>query len=278
MRAARSIARKGFTLVELLVVITIILLISSLFLGLSAGDGGGLPAGQRSLASSIRTLRAMALMNRGPGEGGVNYGGRYRLLILNDPDDEVNHLRQFVIAVGGVSASDLGALDPTTIPTTSEPYKWFSPEPAQSLPAGVVFVPPVTDLSTEMPIDLTLPGSRRSNIGPLADNINSSLLDSPASRPPFMTYAPVIRPMALSDMGSEFNPKKWYYVELQPDGASNHLGRTILVLARANVRNVGLGKAVIDAVSENQFAAVMVRPNGDISMTLDADEMDKAIK
>ena len=31
----RSIARKGFTLVELLVVITIILLISSLFLGLS---------------------------------------------------------------------------------------------------------------------------------------------------------------------------------------------------------------------------------------------------
>ena len=60
----RSIARKGFTLVELLVVITIILLISSLFLGLTPGDGGGLPAGQRFIASSIRTVRAMALMNR----------------------------------------------------------------------------------------------------------------------------------------------------------------------------------------------------------------------
>ena len=52
--SARSLARKGFTLIELLVVITIILLISSLFLGLSAGDGGGLPAGQRIIASSIR--------------------------------------------------------------------------------------------------------------------------------------------------------------------------------------------------------------------------------
>ena len=58
--SARSLARKGFTLVELLVVITIILLISSLFLGLNAGDGGGLAAGQRMMGSSIRTLRAMA--------------------------------------------------------------------------------------------------------------------------------------------------------------------------------------------------------------------------
>ena len=115
----RSIARKGFTLVELLVVITIILLISSLFLGLSPGDGGGLPAGQRFIASSIRTVRAMALMNRGPGTTGVTYANRYRLLILNDPDDDVNHLRQFVIAVGGVSSADLGTVDPSTITNTS---------------------------------------------------------------------------------------------------------------------------------------------------------------
>jgi len=137
MRVARSIARKGFTLVELLVVITIILLISSLFLGLSAGDGGGLPAGQRVLASSIRTVRAMALMNRGPGEGGVNYGGRYRLLILNDPDDEVNHLRQFVIAVGGVSAEDLAGADPTSVTNTSaSPYLWFRPSRPSRCPVA----------------------------------------------------------------------------------------------------------------------------------------------
>ena len=270
----RSIARKGFTLVELLVVITIILLISSLFLGLSAGDGGGLPAGQRFIASSIRTVRAMALMNRGPGTTGVTYANRYRLLILNDPDDEVNHLRQFVIAVGGVSSADLGGVDPTTITDTSAPpYKWFSPEPAQLLPNGVVFVPPEKDMSTTLSISLTA-NTRRSIIGPLADTATGNGQDSPVSSPPWMLYAPTNQPVALNAM-ADYNPKKWFYVELQGTGASNHLGRVLLVLAKGVVRNTG-ATAMIDIASENQFAALSLRPNGDVTMTLDADEMDKA--
>lgn len=80
--SARSLARKGFTLIELLVVITIILLISSLFLGLNAGDGGGLAAGQRMMGSSIRTLRAMALMNRGPGGTGITHAPRDRKSVV----------------------------------------------------------------------------------------------------------------------------------------------------------------------------------------------------
>ncbi len=275
MRTARSLARKGFTLVELLVVITIILLISSLFLGLNAGDGGGLPAGQRILASSIRTVRAMALMNRGPGTGGVNYGGRYRLLILNDPDDEVNHLRQFVIAVGGVSSADLAGADPATITNTSSaPYLWFSPEPPQSLPSGVLFVPPQGDTNTTLSLT-GKPATRRTMIRNLADDATGSANDSPASSPPWMTYAPVSQPTALSGMAG-FNPKKWFYVELQDSGASNHLGRVLLVLVKGVVRNAGPGKAVIDVASENQFAALSLRPNGEVTMTLDEFEMDTA--
>jgi prepilin-type N-terminal cleavage/methylation domain-containing protein len=272
----RSIARKGFTLVELLVVITIILLISSLFLGLSPGDGGGLPAGQRFIASSIRTVRAMALMNRGPGTTGVTYANRYRLLILNDPDDEANHLRQFVIAVGGVSSADLKGLDPATITNTSiTPYQWFSPEPAQLLPTGVAFVPPSGDTATTLSITLAA-NTRRSIIGPLADSATTNAKDSPVSTPPWMLYAPTSQPMTLTAMTADFNPKKWFYVELQGTGASNHLGRVLLVLAKGVVRNTGSGKAVIDISSENQFAALSLRPNGDVTMTLDADEMDKA--
>ncbi len=275
----RSIARKGFTLVELLVVITIILLISSLFLGLSAGDGGGLPAGQRFIASSIRTVRAMALMNRGPGATGVTYANRYRLLILNDPNDEVNHLRQFVIAVGGVSSADLGGVDPSTITNTSvAPYKWFSPEPAQMLPTGVVFIPPATDTQTTLSITLAA-NTRRSIIGPLADNATTNATDSPTSTPPWMIYAPTNQPMTLKDMKdmtADYNPKKWFYVELQGTGASNHLGRVLLVLAKGVVRNTSSNKALVDISSENQFAALSLRPNGDVTMTLDADEMDKA--
>jgi prepilin-type N-terminal cleavage/methylation domain-containing protein len=275
--SVRSIARKGFTLVELLVVITIILLISSLFLGLSTGDGGGLPAGQRFIASSVRTVRAMALMNRGPGNTGVTYANRYRLLILNDPDDEENHLRQFVIAVGGVSSADLAGADPTTITNTSvAPYRWFSPEPAQMLPTGVVFVPPASDTATTLSLTITNANTRRSIIGPLADGATTNATDSPGSTPPWMTYAPTNQPMALNAMTADYNPKKWFYVELQGTGASNHLGRVLLVLAKGVVRNTGAGKAMIDLPSENQFAALSLRPNGDVSMTLDADEMDKA--
>lgn len=274
--SARSLARKGFTLVELLVVITIILLISSLFLGLNAGDGGGLAAGQRMLGSSIRTLRAMALMNRGPGGTGITHAPRYRLLILNDPDDEANHLRQVVLAVGGVSSADLGGVNPASITgTASLPYKWYSPEPPQMLPSGVVFVPPASDVGTTMQLAVAS-GTRRSNVGQVADNITGSAQDSPTTNPPTMTYAPTSQPMALAAMGADFNPKKWYYIELQGTGASNHLGRTVLVLALASVRNTGAGRAAIDVSSENQFAAVMVRPNGDISMTLDADEIERA--
>jgi prepilin-type N-terminal cleavage/methylation domain-containing protein len=274
--SARSLARKGFTLIELLVVITIILLISSLFLGLNAGDGGGLAAGQRMLGSSIRTLRAMALMNRGPVGTGITHAPRYRLLILNDPDDEVNHLRQVVLAVGGVSSTDLGATNPASITNTASlPYKWYSPEPAQMLPAGVVFVPPASDVGTTMQLAVAS-GTRRSNIGQVADNITGSAQDSPATNPPTMTYAPVSQATALAAMGTDFNPKKWYYIELQGTGASNHLGRTILVLALGTVRNTGAGRAAIDVAAESQFAAVMLRPNGDISMTLDSDEMERA--
>jgi prepilin-type N-terminal cleavage/methylation domain-containing protein len=274
--SARSLARKGFTLIELLVVITIILLISSLFLGLNAGDGGGLAAGQRMMGSSIRTLRAMALMNRGPGGTGITHAPRYRLLILNDPDDEVNHLRQVVLAVGGVSSTDLGATNPASITNTASlPYKWYSPEPAQILPAGVVFVPPASDVGTTMQLAVAS-GTRRSNIGQVADNITPSAQDSPATNPPTMTYAPVSQATALAAMGTDFNPKKWYYIELQGTGASNHLGRTILVLALGTVRNTGAGRAAIDVAAESQFAAVMLRPNGDISMTLDSDEMERA--
>jgi prepilin-type N-terminal cleavage/methylation domain-containing protein len=274
--SARSLARKGFTLIELLVVITIILLISSLFLGLNAGDGGGLAAGQRMLGSSIRTLRAMALMNRGPGGTGITHAPRYRLLILNDPDDEVNHLRQVVLAVGGVSSTDLGATNPASITNTASlPYKWYSPEPAQMLPAGVVFVPPASDVGTTMQLAVAS-GTRRSNIGQVADNITGSAQDSPATNPPTMSYAPVSQATALAAMGTDFNAKRWYYIELQGTGASNHLGRTVLVLALGTVRNTSAGRAAIDVAAESQFAAVMLRPNGDISMTLDSDEMERA--
>ena len=136
-------------------------------------------------------------------------------------------------------------------------------------------MPPATDSATTLSITVAA-NTRRSIIGQLADNASATATDSPVSAPPWMVYAPTNQPMALASMSADFNPKKWFYVELQGTGASNHLGRVLLVLAKGVVRNTGSGKAMVDIASDSQFAALSLRPNGDVTMTLDADEMDKA--
>jgi hypothetical protein len=75
---------------------------------------------------------------------------------------------------------------------------------------------------------------------------------------------------------TNLNAKNWYYIEIQPTGASNHLGRVMIVLAKGNLIPDGTGLA-LNLTSENQFAALALRPNGDISYTTDANEMDTAL-
>ncbi len=274
-------ARRGFTLIELLVVITIILLISVLFLNISAGDGGGLMGGQRMVASSLRSTRAMALMNRGALGTGVSYNARYRLLILNDPTDAVNHLHKYMIVVGSVDAASLPVgTDPNTVTSTADTrYKWYAPDAPTLLPAGIFFVPPATDTTTVVNKPPGFTGTwtgRVSIIGPLADSAVGNASDSPGTSPPWMTFASqgLNAPTSLGSMAG-FDPKKWYYVELQTGGASNHLGRVILVLANATLRfDPASNKVQLDLANENQFAALSLRPNGDVAVTTDPDELN----
>ncbi len=280
-RARLSRARRGFTLIELLVVITIILLISGLFLNMSAGDGGGLMGGQRMVGSSIRSVRAMALMNRGAQGTGVSYNARYRLLILNDPADPVNHLHKYMIVVGSVDTSTMAAgVDPTTVTSTSDSrYKWYSPDAPTLLPSGVYFVPPASDTTTVVNKPPGFTGTwigRASIIGQIADNATANSNDNPGS-PPWMMFASqgVVAPTNLGAM-SGLDAKKWYYVELQTGGTSNHLGRVILVLANGVLRlDPASNKVQLDLTNENQLAALSLRPSGDVAMTTDPDELDK---
>jgi prepilin-type N-terminal cleavage/methylation domain-containing protein len=271
-------ARRGFTLIELLVVITIILLISALFLGISTGDGGGLKGGQRIIASTIRSVRAMALMNRGAYSTGMTYNGRYRLLILNDPTDPVNHLHQFVVAVGCVDSSKVSAgVDPLSISdTTNSAYVWYAPEQPTSLPNGVYFIPPKgsattvngpVNLDTGTRADLTDP-KYSSVIGPIADTSTSSAVLDTQTSPPRMLFTPVNQPQALGAGG-----KSWYYIELQSSGASNHLGKVVLIFANAALRSDGK-TAELDIVNMSQLAIVAVRPNGDVVISNDSDDIE----
>jgi len=268
-------ARRGFTLIELLVVITIILLISALFLGISTGDGGGLKGGQRIIASTIRSVRAMALMNRGAYSSSITYNGRYRLLILNDPTDPVNHLHQFVVAVGCVDSSKVSAgVDPSSITdTANSAYVWYAPEQPTSLPNGVYFIPPKGSTTTiNGPVDpdtgsrAVLTSNQFSVIGPIADTASSGVLDTTTS-PPKMLFTPVNQPQALNAGG-----KSWYYIELQSSGASNHLGKVVLIFANATLRS-DTKAAELDIQNINQFAVVAVRPNGDVVISNDSDDI-----
>ncbi len=279
-RARLSRARRGFTLIELLVVITIILLISGMFLNMTAGDGGGLMGGQRMVGSSIRSVRAMALMNRGAQGTGVSYNARYRLLILNDPADPVNHLHKYMLAVGSVDTSAMAVgVDPTTVTSTSDSrYKWYTPDAPTLLPSGVYFVPPASDTTTVVNKPPGFTGTwigRASIIGQIADNATANSNDNPGS-PPWMMFASqgVVAPTSLSSM-SGLDPKKWYYVELQTGGTSNHLGRVILVLANGVLRlDTVSSKVQLDLANENQLAALSLRPSGDVAMTTDPDELN----
>ena len=270
-------ARRGFTLIELLVVITIILVISAMFLGISTGDGGGLKGGQRIIASTIRSVRAMALMNRGAYSSGITYNGRYRLLILNDPTDPVNHLHQFVVAVGCVDSSKVSAgVDPSSITDTSNSaYVWYAPEQPTNLPNGVYFIPPKGSTTTiNPPVDpdngakLALTDNQYSVIGPIADTASSGVLDTTTS-PPKMLFTPVNQPQALNAAG-----KSWYYIELQSSGASNHLGKVVLILANAALRSPDGKTAELDIQNIKQFAIIAVRPNGDVVISNDSDDID----
>jgi prepilin-type N-terminal cleavage/methylation domain-containing protein len=282
LRPLGRAVRRGFTLIELLMVVTIILLLAGVFLSIRPGNGGGLPAAQKMIGSTLQSVRAMALMNRGSFASNVTYNGRYRLLILKDENDPENHLRQFCIAIG--SAIPPTGVDPATITDTANTnYRWYAPEAPSILPPNIFFIPPLADSSpvaavTAPPLDNGAAGSwstafgRRSVLPAIGDNPRTGLPDA-ASSPPMMRFEPVNQPISLS-AAPHSSGRTWYYVELQPSGASNHLGKVVLVLASGNARVQANGKVAIDCDNRNQFAAIAVRPNGSVSYTSDPDELD----
>ena len=258
--------RRGFTLIELLMVVTIILLLAGVFLSIRPGNGGGLPAAQKMLGSTLQSVRAMALMNRGSFASNVTHAGRYRLLILKDENDPENHLRQFCIAVGSILNPPVG-VDLATIPSNHPSYVWYAPEAPSVLPPNVFFIPPATELvgGVIAPPENGVAGDwgnlkRRSILPRLADTPGAPIT---------MSFEPINQPRALPTSG-----RTWYFVELQPSGASNHLGKVVLVVASGVARVNAEGKVVIDCDNRNQFAALSVRPNGSVSYTSDPDELD----
>ncbi len=291
---SRPRARRGFTLVELMIVISVILILASMMLAIQPTNPEGLANGQRMLASTLRSARAQAMANRAalPKPAGLSLNWapsdfRYRVLIKNDPTDPDRHLREVVIAIGvrGLGAS-----------TTAAKYAWFSPDPSIMLPPGVYFVPPVVDAApatgftnpaVTMPAGVNLAGTssatRLSRISALADptGLTAGTYDQPSptgSQAPMMLYRPVFAPNISTTVVTFDNTsvhaaaqgaKQWFYVELGADGTSNHAGRVVLVVAEG--ANTG-GQVLL--TSPDKFGAIVLRRSGDLSLTTDSSEFE----
>lgn len=310
MSSASSIVRtrRGFTLIEMLIVVAVIILLATMMLGIRASNPDALSNGQRMMGDMLRIARVQAQMNRAamPRPDGLastvawnpsNF--RYRLLIKCDPADPDNHLREMVIAIGfnGVGSG--------SAPSNPALYTWFSPEAPVRLPPGVYFVPPnlaATNGMTSSPNPaVTLPSgtslsgtaltTRVSMIPRLGDTTGlvagaNEYLTPTAAQAPMMLYRPVFSPMIgtttvyyntssvhgnSAATATTANSKFWYYVELGPDGTNNHLGKVVLVLAEG----VNTGGAVL-LTSPDKFAGILLRRNGDISLTTDTDDFESA--
>jgi hypothetical protein len=51
----------------------------------------------------------------------------------------------------------------------------------------------------------------------------------------------------------------------------------MIVLAKGNMIPDGVSSSALNLISESQFAALALRPNGDISYTTDPNEMDTTL-
>lgn len=302
--AAIAAARRGFTLIEVMIVVAVIVILATLMLAIRPSNPDGLASGQRMMADMLRIARVQALANRGavPAPAGLAPGStwtpsnfRYRLLIKCDPSDPDTHLREMVVAIG-FNGVDGGA--------DGGKYVWFSPEAPSRLPPGVFFVPPnlavangmsgSSSPAVTMPSGTTLNGAvltgsptypRTSSLPALGDVTGlvsgSQEYCNPGSRSQgtMMLYSPQATPFEGSSP-VYYNDSKhsvpsgarfWYYVELGPDGSNNHVAKVVLMLAEG----ANTGTSVVLSAPD-KFAAILVRRNGDVSLTNDTTDFDSA--
>lgn len=299
MSTPRPAARPGFTLVELMIVITVILILASMILVIRPANPEGLANGQRMLASMIRSAKQQALMNRAVLPRPAGFAGtwapsdfRYRVLIKCDPTDPDRHLREMVIAVG---MCGLGG--------SATKYVWFSPDAPVLLPPGVFFVPPadtaptgfaaatvVMPVATALNVSGTSSAARRSRIAAIADTWNLTAGADPtfeqtgsATSAPRMRYRPLASPMlgpnavayfdSKSQHGTDAGAKEWYYIELGPDGSLGHSGRVMLVVADGVL--VSGATASVRFERPDRFAAVLVRRNGEVALSADTSDFEE---
>lgn len=201
-----SRARRAFTLIELLVVIAVVALLGALVLSISPGNPKGIKGATKqveSLLSLAQTQAKLGTLNDPDEPTGETQRNRYgtvraRLLILNDKDDPVNHLRLMGIVVGAQVRS---AGNTTPFKTEKELQEadltWFANDGAPVLLPDNIFY-------------------AENNLSALKNLLRSDAKNLTFANAPTMQLDYPKRSGQKSGSG-----RTWYYYEFLADGSCN---------------------------------------------------------
>lgn len=193
--------RRAFTLIELLAVIAIIGLLSAILAGLRPTSPVGLDGASTQAQSVFSLARAQAMLANNPDPDYPDwklYTPRARVIILNDPEDEDNHLRRMGVIVGGQLADPKGALAIKSEKDLQESdLKWYAIGEGVLLPSGVYYVDNANGAVTKQILKSTME--------------NKTFPSTPTMKVEFPR-----RRAQQSGSG-----KNWYYYEFLSSGAAN---------------------------------------------------------
>lgn len=241
-RIIRRKGRRGFTMVELLAVICIILILGGVMLAIRPGNPQGLGSATRSAIAAFDRARFQAQNNYNPdrdAETNKLYNIRSRVLILNDSANPDEHLRLLRVVVGGTRNQNT---------TSTSSYIWYALENDVVLPSGVYYVEPT---------DSFFPATRRSRITN-RDTANKTMR---------LDYAPTVEGQADGS-----GDKEWYFYEFNNDGTTNMYAASFMISEGDWDPSA---KAVVFRNKDNIDGFAIV-PNGTTIKYSDAEELDKA--
>jgi prepilin-type N-terminal cleavage/methylation domain-containing protein len=136
--------RRAFTLIELLAVIAIIGLLSAILAGLRPTSPVGLDGASRQAQSVFSLARSQAMLANNPDPEFPEfklYTPRARVIILNDPEDDGNHLRRMGVILGGQLIDPKGNKPVVLEKNLKESdLNWYAIGEGILLPDGVFYV------------------------------------------------------------------------------------------------------------------------------------------